>query len=195
MGTHLLTSEDIRSIYTERTRYLMIARSYVHDDAATEDIFHDGMLFLLENRDRLEIQNIRPYFMRIIISRCLNHLSQRRRQGEIREGIRETILEYESVAVNSGRSGDRMALMSEMEDRLEECRRQLSPLCYDIFMASRLSGLSHKEIADRFGVTARQVNTEMQKALKVFRGEFKEYLNLPVLLPLLMLIASQTVEI
>lgn len=192
METHLLTTEDIRSIYTERTRYLMVARSYVHDGAAAEDIFHDSMLFLLENRGRLEIQNVRPYFMRMVISRCLNHLSQCRRQGEIREGIRETILEFESVAVNSGRSGDRMALMSEMEDRLNECRRQLSPLCYEVFLASRLSGLSHKEIADRFGVTPRRVNTEIQKALKVFRGEFKEYLSLPVLLPLLMLIASQT---
>ncbi len=179
MGTHLLSNEDIQSIYDDRARYLMIARSYVRDVAVSEDIFHDSMLFVLQNRDTLEIQNIRSYFVRMIISRCLNYLKQNARQGEIREGIRQAILEFESVDINSGKSGDRMALMSEVEDRLKECRNRLSPLCFDIFLASRISGLSHKEIADKFGISARRVNTEIQKALEVFRSEFKDYISLP----------------
>lgn len=191
METHLLTAEDIQSIYIDRQRYLMIARSYVHNDAVAEDIFHDSMLFILENRGQLEIQSIKPYFARMIISRCLNHLKQCSRQGEIRESIRETILEFESVDINSGRCCDRMALMSEMEDRLNECRKRLSPLCFNVFLASRLSGLSHKEIAGKFGITPRRVNTEIQKALEVFRGEFREYLSLPILIPLLILLTVQ----
>lgn len=191
METHLLTTEEIRSIYIDRPRYLMIARSYVRNDAIAEDIFQDSILFFLENRGKLEIQSVKSYFLRIIISRCLNHLSKCRRQDEIRESIRETILEFETVAINSGRNGDRMALMSEMNDRLNVCRKRLSPLCFNVFLASRLTGLSHKEIAEKFGITIRRVNTEIQKALKVFRGEFREYLSMPVLLPLLALLTGQ----
>ena len=186
MEPHQLTTEEIQSIYIDRPRYLMIARSYVRDADIAEDIFQDSLLFILENRSTLEIQNIRPYFTRMVISRCLNHLRQSSRQGEIRDTIRETILEFESIAINSGRSSDRIVLMTEMQDRLNECRKRLSPLCFNVFLASRLSGLSHKEIAEQYGITPRRVNTEIQKALEVFRGEFKDYISLPALIPILL---------
>lgn len=189
METHLLSNEDIQSIYDDRVRYLMIARSYVRDVAVSEDIFHDSMLFILENRNTLEIQNIKSYFVRMVISRCLNYLKQNARQGEIRESIRHAILEFESVDINSGKTGDRMALMSDVEDRLKECRKRLSQLCFDVFLASRISGLSHKEIADKFGISVRRVNTEIQKALEVFRSEFKDYISLPAFVPFFLLAA------
>ena len=191
METHSVSSEDIQTIYNDKSRYLIIARSYVRDNAVAEDIFHDGLLFLLEKRGLLEIGDIRPYFARMVVSRCINHLRQSSRQGAIRDSIRDAVLESESVDINSGRSGDRFALLSEMEDRLKECRRSLTPLSFNIFLASRISGLSHREIAEEFGITQRRVNTEIQKALAVFRSEFRDYLLFPALLPFLVMAAME----
>ncbi len=192
METHSVSSEDIQTIYNDKSRYLIIARSYVRDNDVAEDIFHDGLLFLLEKRGLLEIGDFRPYFMRMVVSRCINHLRQNSRQGAIRDSIRDAVLESESVDINSGRSGDRFALLSEMEDRLKECRRSLTPLSFNIFLASRISGMSHREIAEEFGITQRRVNTEIQKALAVFRSEFRDYLLFPALLPFLVMVAMET---
>ena len=53
---------------------------------------------------------------------------------------------------------------------------------YDVFTASRIEGLTHKEIAERFSMTPRQVTTEIQRALEVFRSEFGDLLVVIVLL-------------
>lgn len=42
-------------------------------------------------------------------------------------------------------------------------------------MANRIGGLTHREIAAEFGISERRVNTEIQRALSVFRCIFREY--------------------
>jgi RNA polymerase sigma-70 factor (ECF subfamily) len=61
--------------------------------------------------------------------------------------------------------------VAEARSELEALARELEnlpPRRRAIFLASRLHGLSHKEIAERYGVTVRVVDREMKAALDHF---------------------------
>ena len=52
-----------------------------------------------------------------------------------------------------------------------------------VFVARRFEELSYKEIAEKYGITVRRVEFELEKAVKQLRVALKDYL--PVLLMLL----------
>ena len=61
---------------------------------------------------------------------------------------------------------------------------RLSELTREVFVARRFEELSYKEIAEKYGITVRRVEFELEKAVKQLRVALKDYL--PVLLMLLL---------
>ena len=68
------------------------------------------------------------------------------------------------------------AIVRQSLDRLPELTR-------DVFIARRFEEMSYKEIAEKYGITVRRVEFELEKAVKQLRVALKDYL--PVLLMLL----------
>ena len=68
------------------------------------------------------------------------------------------------------------AIVRQSLDRLPELTRE-------VFVARRFEELSYKEIAEKYGITVRRVEFELEKAVKQLRVALKDYL--PVLLMLL----------
>ena len=95
-----------------------------------------------------------------------------------KQNISRRIILAEDIRILSQKSDDDMIFNADIDELTRKCRAKLSPLSFNVFSAHKFEHLSYKEIAGIFGITVRQVNAEIQKAAKVFRDEFRDYLPL-----------------
>lgn len=181
-GKSQATLTDIASLYKRKAGYVAVARAFVRENSLAEDIFHDSILYLLENLGRLHDENIQAYFSKILSSKCLDALRLRRRHDRGDEDMKSDLLENEMLAILSERAENGIVLRSDLIQRFNECKKKLPQLTVDLFMSSRISGLTHAELARKYGISVRRVNTEISSALKVFRAEFRDYLPIVLLL-------------
>ena len=68
------------------------------------------------------------------------------------------------------------AAQDDMSRLMKNCRARLKDLTINVFEAKRFEGMSYREISRIFGIRESRVNLEIQRALKIFREEFKDYL-------------------
>ncbi len=175
---HTVTYAELVSIDRERTRYLRLAYSYVRDMDVAEDIFQDCLLQLMKNQDTVMITNLKSYFASAVKNRCLNHHLRKQVESRSKQNISRRIILAEDIRILSQKSDDDMIFNADIDELTRKCRAKLSPLSFNVFSAHKFEHLSYKEIAGIFGITVRQVNAEIQKAAKVFRDEFRDYLPL-----------------
>ena len=175
ISSHKITLQELVSLNENKSGYVLLAVSYLNDRAQAEDIFQESILYLLENRDTIEVENIKWYFSRVILNKCLYYLRQTRNQARIRDNIKNAAILAENINILSDRISDTTMFKADLDGCLEECRRVLPERTYRIFMDAKIKGLSYNDIANRYGITQRNVTSEMQRALAVFRKVFKDY--------------------
>lgn len=171
---HKITPEELMKLYSDKSSFVLLAFSYLHDRDVAEDIFQESVLYILENRDTITVANARLYFSRVILNKCLYYLRQSSNRARIRDNIRDSAIMAENISILSDTASDMAAFNADLSGCLEQCRRELPPLAYNIFIDAKIKGLSYKDI-EAHNVTQRRVATEMQRALVVFRRVFKDY--------------------
>lgn len=172
---HKITPEELMKLYSDKSSFVLLAFSYLHDRDVAEDIFQESVLYILENRDTITVANARWYFSRVILNKCLYYLRQSSNRARIRDNIRDSAIMAENISILSDTASDMAAFNADLSGCLEQCRRELPPLAYNIFIDAKIKGLSYKDIAEAHNVTQRRVATEMQRALVVLRRVFKDY--------------------
>ena len=172
---HKITPEELMKLNSGKSSFVLLAFSYLHDRDVAEDIFQESILYILENRDTITVANARWYFSRVILNKCLYYLRQSSNRARIRDNIRDSAIMAENISILSDTASDMAAFNADLSGCLEQCRRELPPLAYNIFIDAKIKGLSYKDIAEAHNVTQRRVATEMQRALVVFRRVFKDY--------------------
>ena len=154
-------------VYRElfRTYYrplVVFATNYVHDLDTARDIVQALFVHLYDSRTTLKIRSSIPsYLYQAVRNRCLNHLgSSRSRQTELDESLADT----------SGENPVEEEIQrNETEHRIFLVVESLPAKCREIFLLSRVKGLSNSEIADRLYISKRTVETQISKALKAIR--------------------------
>ena len=59
-----ITLEDFERLYSEyKPRFIIIARSYIRNNMAAEDIVTDSFLYFWENKDKLNITTTIPAYI------------------------------------------------------------------------------------------------------------------------------------
>jgi RNA polymerase sigma-70 factor (ECF subfamily) len=67
---------------------------------------------------------------------------------------------------------------NELEIKIAEAMKTLPEQCRIVFQLSRFEELKYQEIADQLQISIKTVENHMGKALKLMRGQLKEYLPL-----------------
>ncbi|MBR5924175.1 MAG: sigma-70 family RNA polymerase sigma factor [Bacteroidales bacterium] len=159
-----ISSSEFSRLFTEyRPRLVALANSYVHDTLVAEDIVAD---VFTKYWDRREIPQSQPqnspqmYLYTMVRNRCLNYLRDRAARQRIVDARLKAdlaILESEEPAWVS--SGEIERELSRYLDGIPAARRE-------IFCASRFDGLSHREIALKYGYTPRKIRREIGRVLE-----------------------------
>ena len=64
-------------------------------------------------------------------------------------------------------------MSKSLEQEIEATLEGLPEQCRQIFILSRMKGMKHKEIADLLNISHKTVETQIYRALKVFKRRFK----------------------
>lgn len=188
---HSISLEELTFLNSERSRYIQLAVLYVQDRKVAEDIFQDCMLYLLDNREKIFISNIRTYFYSMIKYNCGKYL---KKEGQhIKEMIDTGTFVQDHIQRLSSADGaeeDDLARTVDFQELIRKCKSQLPERTFEIFAAKRLEKMSYKKISSVFGISERRINFEISKAQKVLRKEFKDYnifmIAIAVVVPLLL---------
>ena len=160
----MTTAEFGRLFATWRARFEAIACRYVRSAAVAEDLVSDSFMSFWENRGRIPADaNLHAK-----IEQEVYELRRRVLAADIRS--------LQAFNPEEIFSAEVAAIVRQSLDRLPELTRE-------VFVARRFEELSYKEIAEKYGITVRRVEFELEKAVKQLRVALKDYL--PVLLMLL----------
>jgi RNA polymerase sigma-70 factor (ECF subfamily) len=124
------------------------------------DLVHDLFVRLakLGAGARLELGKPEAYLSRM----ATNLLRDRARTAATHQSDRHVTVDEESLPATDQH---RLLESRDMLRRVEAAMLKLRPITREIFMAHRLDGLSHAQIAERTGLSAKAVEKHMSKAI------------------------------
>ena len=171
---HIITVDEILNLHKEKIRYITIAESYVKDRSTAEEIFSQCLFKLVQTMDSQYVSDPRAFFVSAVKNRCINFLKRRRRECGLNEYslVERTDTEIKRLEKQCGQE----EFKTDLPEILAKCRKQMTDLTYEVFMAKRLDRMTYQEISKAFMISTTRVNFEIQRALKIFRKEFKDYL-------------------
>lgn len=165
--TELLRQGDERAyarIYTHHWPALwQFAVRHLRDDDEAKDVLQEVFLALWQNRGVLEIHtSLSAYLRRATLNRVLK-----------RADHRQVIALYHDrllAGLNAGAESTAEAVaLHELEARLTVGLGRLPAKMRAVFEASRMEGLTHEQISDKFGISRETVKSQIKNALRHLR--------------------------
>lgn len=141
------------------------------------------MLKILEKREKFtEGDNVKGYFFKVLTSGCRDFIKRRAMLADAHTEMRNSALRDTMADSLAEREADSLSFLSDLEERIASCRQRLPDRSFEVFLSSRVDGLTYKEIAKKFSISTRQVTSDIQRALAVFRSVFGDLLVVFVML-------------
>lgn len=159
-----------RKVFDSYYRSLVIsAFQILKNEVLSKDAVQEVFLELWKNRARLTPKVILfPYLKRSVINRSLNILKSRKHH--ISAGS-----ESLNILEDKSRQPDEDYEDNEFEAHIHRAIDRMPDRCRAVFMACKMKGLSHAEIADELGISKKTIENQITKALKILRSEIAKY--------------------
>lgn len=140
------------------------AYSYLNNHDTAEDAVQEVFLHLWRKRDALpQLSEITPYLFKSVRNKALEII--RKSNNESLKLM--NMAQEKDEAINSDTEENSKKYM-QME-RLNNLIRQLPPKCRDIFVLSKIEGLTYDEIAELKKISKKTVENHMVNAFKNLR--------------------------
>lgn len=165
--TVLLKQRD-RAAFTEiYNRYMELlylhALKRIKDEKEAEDLVHDLFITLWERGPDIQFNvPLSAYLYRAVKNKVINALAHR----HIKTNYLESLQHYIDQGVYTTDEAVRVAeLARQIEKEVERMPKKMR----QVFELSRNSNLSHKEIAERLGISDKTVKKQIGNAIKILR--------------------------
>lgn len=155
------------AIYKKYSRrlYGFIFR-YVKQDSDTEEIVQEVFLKIWQSRDKINIySSFESFLFTIAHNATVNLLKKRATEHKYVEHVK-AIQQIE----NSYELTDEIHY-KELEQRFHGLLNELSPRQKEIFQLSRDEGLTHKEIAEKLGISQNTVKNHLVTTLSFLKSK------------------------
>jgi RNA polymerase sigma-70 factor, ECF subfamily len=171
----LLKKGDLKAfdiIYNKYSRRLYgFVFRYIKQEAVTEEIVQEVFLKIWKNRDKINIySSFESFLFTIAHNATVNLLKKRATEQKYIEYVKslqnidETYELTDEIQYNE--------LMSKYKSLLVE----LTPRQKEIFQLSREEGLTHKEIAEKLGISTITVKNHLVSTLSFLKAKLKNSL-------------------
>lgn len=122
------------------------------------DALHDTYLRLEGNASDEPIRSPGSYLLRVAMNIAVDQ--QRRNARLLAESEVENLLDLQDPALGPAETAEVRARV----DKLSQVMAQLPPRQRDILLAVRIEHVPQKELAERYGISRRMVERELQRA-------------------------------
>lgn len=131
------------------------------------ELTHDTFIRIMNYKPGEEVWNMRALLYRIAGNLAIDH----HRSNTLRLERLDDLHESEQP-VSDLHDPARVASARQMLDRLRIAIESLPPQCHRAFVLHKFEGLSHAEIAEKFGITRNAVEKLLIRALVQLRQAF-----------------------
>ncbi|WP_080904855.1 RNA polymerase sigma-70 factor [Parabacteroides sp. Marseille-P3160] len=147
-------------------------RKYISSPEDAKDLIQNVFLRFWDKKEEISIEvSVKAYLFRSVQNECLNYL----RSAHLNVSYFET--ENGKVdCPDSSCTPDVEIENRELEHVIYSILEELPLQCKKIFIMSRLKGLKNKEIAKILAISVRTVDTQIYRALKIFKTKLKNHL-------------------
>lgn len=177
-----LYQEVFFKYYEPLCRY---AFTLVKEPHSCEDIVQETFLRVWEKKQNLiGSDELTWYLYTAIRNNCLSFIEKRQKTvlGDV-NSHEITEIAYERPQA--------IAKETDFDTLLKNALANLPPKCREVFVLSRVSKLTYKQISDSLGISIKTVENQMGKALKILRAYLKEKQGLYTIASLVFVWLSQ----
>ncbi len=170
-----MTEHQFEIIFKENFAHLSnVAYSLVRDEDDSYDIVQQVFVKFWDKRDSVDLNdNIKSYLNKATINTALNFIDKHKRELhiDVAQAALKGPFEDKSIDFLSG----------EVEQAIKKGISELPEKCRAVFLLSRYSDKSNKEIADDLNISIKAVEKHITKALRELRIKLKPYLTLLII--------------
>jgi RNA polymerase sigma-70 factor (ECF subfamily) len=174
ISTDKARKEDFAKIYNAYyPKLVRFSQTYVFSQQDAENIVQDVFLHFWEHWAMVESwTNPNAFLFMSVKNRCIDYL-RKQTQSKQRERPLSELQEKElQLNLYSLQTLDESILSKEeIETMVTEAIQSLPERCREIFVLSRLEGLSHKEIAARLNISTNTIEGQMGIALRKLKAK------------------------
>lgn len=131
------------------------------------DLVQESYIRIANYPEAETIENPRAFCFHVANNLALDHLRKRAFQDKFISGE----IDHETTASPAQEPADAVNAIQQLE-RLEIFIEQLPSIRRQVFLLSRVEGLSYKAIAHELGISERTVENHVYKALKMLKERF-----------------------
>jgi RNA polymerase sigma-70 factor (ECF subfamily) len=170
-----IRKDDIRSFELLFRKYYAMLCNYaykIHKDMDTaEEIVQDLFFNIWEKRDSIHIESsVKSYLYKSTYNRSMLVLRQKTIQTRYEKYLKDHV---NLTQPDASEEIDAEELARVIDKTLEELPERIRK----IFTLSRFEGLKYHEIAEKLSLSVKTIESNMGKALKLFRKNIKAYLK------------------
>jgi RNA polymerase sigma-70 factor (ECF subfamily) len=169
--------EVVYKMYAPRLFYFVY--EYIPQKDIAENIIQETLMVLWNKRNDLALDtNLGAYLYTVAKNNCLYKLRDIKYKQRIFDSseISQKELEANFYALDSLETSN--LTMMEIEKIIEKTMEQLPPQCRSVFNLSRFEEMKNREIAQELNISVKAVESQITKALKIFRIALKDYMPL-----------------
>ncbi len=140
------------------------AFTFLKESSSSEDVVQEVFVKIWEKRqDLVTSDTIRFYLFRAVRNNCLTWLQNEKKT------VMVELNDYDAPDTQTSHMDDEKPEV-DYRQQLAEAMNQLPPKCREVFVLSRLSKQSYKEIAGTMNISVKTVENQIGKALKLLRA-------------------------
>ncbi|GJM35754.1 MAG: DNA-directed RNA polymerase sigma-70 factor [Saprospiraceae bacterium] len=139
------------------------------DPSLVEDLVQEVFFELWRKKDSLQINiSIKAYLRRAAVNKALNFIRDQKIKFEEEDRAPVQVSKINSVV--------QKLEAAELQVEIDKVIDSLPDRCRVVFVLSRYEEMSYQEIADHLGISAKTVENQISKALKILRKALNAYL-------------------
>ncbi len=166
-GAEDISQDFERLLETQRVPLQGFLRRRLRNEADVGDAVQETYLRLLDYRRRNQVESPASLLFRI----ADNVASDFARRAASHHAAAHCPLEVAEDLPSVEPSHERRLAAEQELDRLVEMIERLPPKCQQVFLLSRVHGLSYPEIADRCAISVKMVEKHISRALVELRPQ------------------------
>jgi RNA polymerase sigma-70 factor (family 1) len=157
------------------------AFTIVKEPHSCEDIVQETFLRVWEKKQNLiGSEELTWYMYTAIRNNCLSFI-EKKQKTVLGDFNGQEIIEM------PGERPSPTTKETDYDTLLKEALTNLPPKCREVFVLSRVSNLTYKQIGDSLGISIKTVENQMGKALKILRAYIKQKQGIPAIISIFLM--------